>query len=215
MRPVLVLLLLVLIGLTACAGSKDADRSLVTQMPCAPPCWYGLELEESTKIEALDTLRSLSFVDQDRVSFHDYSNHWGHDSGVILYGCKYQYKNDYCGGSIIIRNGKVKSIVYGLGYKLTFGEVVDLYGRPDLIFSESPTTPAGGCRLGLYWESKQLYISNYDHYTYKPCDRLREDGVIDPKLKVDYVNICTEEFIFYDALPSGRLPWSDDYFSNK
>lgn len=39
------------------------DRSWLTDNPCAVPCWYGLELNRSTKAEALATVGGLSFVD--------------------------------------------------------------------------------------------------------------------------------------------------------
>jgi len=39
------------------------DWSILTGLPCAAPCWYGLEVGRSTKSDILATARPLSFID--------------------------------------------------------------------------------------------------------------------------------------------------------
>jgi hypothetical protein len=43
------------------------DRSLLTDKPCMAPCWYGLDINKSTKDKVMETLKTLSFIDQNRI----------------------------------------------------------------------------------------------------------------------------------------------------
>ena len=43
------------------------DDSLLTDIPCKAPCWYGLELGKSTEADVLTTLHELSFIDPNRI----------------------------------------------------------------------------------------------------------------------------------------------------
>jgi hypothetical protein len=39
------------------------DMSMITDQPCAAPCWYGLEPGRSTREQVLVTAKSLVFID--------------------------------------------------------------------------------------------------------------------------------------------------------
>ncbi len=41
------------------------DKSAFTGIPCAAPCWYGLEIAKSNESEVVSTLKSLGFIDQE------------------------------------------------------------------------------------------------------------------------------------------------------
>ena len=55
---------LVLASCTPAIDSSKVDRSFLTKQPCAPPCWYGLKIDQSNAAEVYATLKQLSFVDQ-------------------------------------------------------------------------------------------------------------------------------------------------------
>ena len=198
----------VLIGLTLFAEPKDADRSLMTQLPCAPPCWYGLELEKSTQDNVLNTLSTLPFVEKNSFSSHIVSD--SKDEVSIIYGCTYEFKQSHC-GSFWIKDDKLSSIIYQLGYKLTFKEVVDLYGAPDSILSMAPIAPPGGCTLGIFWSAYSLHIEFSDFYNDRPCRQMNEEGTIDPKLKVRFVMIDADEMSVYEPNLVIRSPWADNF----
>ncbi len=46
---------------------SQMDKSLLTDTPCPAPCWYGLELEKSSKADVLTTLQTLSFINSNSI----------------------------------------------------------------------------------------------------------------------------------------------------
>jgi hypothetical protein len=203
--------LITLFSLTTCVQPREVDRSLVTQSPCAPPCWYGLELEKSTKDDVLDALNTLQFVDENKITFSGLSDQFNLPSEVIYYGCNDEYKQTGCGGFFTLTDGKLSTISYTIGYELTFKEVFDLYGPPGVILSQSPTTPVGGCSLGLHWPENHLYTLYIDNVNMQPCNHLKESMKISPNLKVNYVRISVIEMSGFDPDLTVRLLWDDNF----
>jgi hypothetical protein len=43
--------------------SNYIDKSIISDQPCASPCWYGLRVGESSKDDVMKTILNLPFLD--------------------------------------------------------------------------------------------------------------------------------------------------------
>lgn len=109
--------ILFLIGLiylvAACSVAQDdtlTDLSLKTLQPCAPPCWYGMELGKSSVDDFKATLLQLPFVDHSEFSYYE-SNDPEKPSvvqGSLDWRCV-RPARDWCGHAFFI-DGKLGGI---------------------------------------------------------------------------------------------------------
>ena len=104
----------------------DVDTSLRSGEPCAPPCWQGLTPGESTATDAIDVLKSLSFVQEDSILRRDLG---ALDRETIDWHSS--VSNGGSGYIILNSEDKIASIVIDLEYKLTLQELIDGLGEPD------------------------------------------------------------------------------------
>jgi hypothetical protein len=165
LKRVCFLLLVSLFFITSCESAEivvadtSIDRSFLEREPCAPPCWYGLELGKSTEEDVYDVLKKIPFVKQD--SILQKGTGWGNNDSatVISYKCTYK-KNASC-GRIYVKKDKVIEISTSVNYDLPLSLVIDEIGEPDYLIYNSPRHYIG-CNITLYWPEKQIsvYISS-------------------------------------------------------
>lgn len=129
---------------------KAYDDSLVSQHPCAPPCWYGIVPNESTKEQSISVLAELSFIDPDTIEFHAVS-----DGEQILWGWgSSQASTDNHNGTIVVNNDdRVETISVGLEYDLEIQQLIMEYGNPDIVyvFPWPPDLAPPDFNIELYW----------------------------------------------------------------
>ncbi len=65
-----------------------ADRSLLTNEPCAPPCWYGLVPDVSTKDEVINKLQTLPFIAARTIHFTLEGNRFQTFDLILRFGCQ-------------------------------------------------------------------------------------------------------------------------------
>ena len=114
-------------------GEAPIDKSFLEKGSCAPPCWYGLELDKSTERDVYAVLKQLPFVDQN--SIYQQETAWGKYDHVKVIGYKclspkrssLSQKRSTC-GVIEIAEDKVKTITIGINYDLRLFRVVEELG---------------------------------------------------------------------------------------
>jgi hypothetical protein len=206
-------LLVILLGLVlaSCSLMPDEslmDRSFLTEQPCAPPCWYGLELDKSNKEEVYVTLKTLPFVIQS--SIVESNGVWPNDPHItsISYRCPHQLGYE-CGHVVISGDDKLVSVVMIINYSLTFEAVVQRLGPPDYV-SYSPHSPeGGGCDVGLHWPEKQISVGNLDTGGDKICQMLKAGKGIDPTTKVGGIGYNAPQI--YEQHKSARSTESEPW----
>lgn len=168
-----------------------ADRSFLTQQPCAAPCWYGLEPDKSTLDDVMATLRKLPSVDSS--SIWEGTVYWGGDEGAkqIGFSCLHP-KDQRCGGGFIFSRGVVKRISLTPAYELTFQMAVDRIGNPDYL-EYRPYSPHGeGCWIGLYW-ARGIILQMSDRSSWEQCQEIQRLNTVSPIILVDDITYITRD----------------------
>jgi hypothetical protein len=126
-----------------------ADTGLITNDPCAPPCWQGIS--PGDPMDEVDTiLRNLSVIDRSYLSIKPETASWP-------------------GGQIILdKSGKVKSIFYMLQYRLELKDLIERVGEPDgftITLQSEVGTPIS---VNLFWFDEGISINA------EPSDEFRQ-----------------------------------------
>src|SRR5947207_7639708 len=55
-------------------SAEQVDKNPFPGIPCAAPCWHGLQINKSSKEDVLSTLDRLPFIDHN--SYKEYTTLW-------------------------------------------------------------------------------------------------------------------------------------------
>lgn len=184
----------------------DVDRSFVTGQPCLPPCWHGLELDKSSKIDVQDTLKRLPFVDQSSV--REQSTVWlDSEAEVVIYSCLFQRDED-C-GSVLLVEDRVKEITTVVRYDLTFEDVIIKLGSPEYVEYSSYHPEGGGCIISLFWPNSKIIVEFIDTDSDESCRSLNEDGLVPRGLQVtDLLYVSSDGILPESGDCCSRIQWS-------
>ena len=157
------------------ADDPLADHSFLTQQPCAVPCWYGLEPDQSSESEVYATLNKLPFVDPATIA--ESTTTWldDYEAKNITFGCLHP-QDPECGGSLVLSRGKLKGLWFKLSYPLTFQMAADRLGLPDYIDYRPFSPEGGGCVITLDWRQKGVSITHIDRTSGNRCQQIRKNG---------------------------------------
>lgn len=169
--------------LTSCTDEALVDRSFITQEPCASPCWYGLELEQSSKDDVYAVLKELSFVDNNNIrevgaAWRDYEN-----ATTITSACLHPRKSRCV--NFLLSDDRLKRMWISVNYELTFSTVVQMFGPPDYVAHLPKLSRSVDCAFSMYWPEKSFLIESHESKTCSGFD-LSKDGKlrINPNMKV-------------------------------
>jgi hypothetical protein len=184
------LCLVALLFLFACAQKEDelvdatiyppdmVDQSWIDGQPCLPPCWQGLEPGISSREEAVDTVKNLSFISSERQP-RKYENADG-------FFCKIP-DNDHC-VSMIFENGMLDFLQLYINYRLTIEQMIELIGTPNgFAFSEPHTGSSRVCEVKVLWSNRQIeaWIKYKSH---QGCDVfIHYEGEFPRNVQVTYI----------------------------
>jgi hypothetical protein len=204
-RWIVVVIVLMTVSCTPQTNDSLADHSFVTGQPCAPPCWYGLEVNKSDEKEVYATISGQPFVDQSTI--HETQSAWLGDPNAkeILYGCLHP-KDASCGGAQFAKD-KLKMLWMSVGYELTFKAVVDQLGPPDYI-DYGPYSPEGGCQVELSWLKKGIAVHSLDANSDLPCELIKDNNGVRSDSRVNTIIYSVREVL--ESGPGGccqRVPW--------
>lgn len=143
------------------------DMSVLTDVPCASPCWYGLELGVSTKAEALATIEGLPFLDV--AELYELAQTYTYIEGLtkqtavgtwVFVSCKQPDGRARCAGIQFVQDIVVEIAVFP-NFDISLGQLVTHVGDPDYlqiltIFSEGPFGPVPPCDIALVWKQRGI-----------------------------------------------------------
>lgn len=158
-RAILALGLILLLGLASLYLSyrlgifAEPDRSILTGLPCAAPCWYGITPGISDLEEVRKSLATNPHVDQANIREQQITGDmvqvdWpepGLFSGL---------------GLLLLRNDVVELIVLrGMRNRLTLGQVVEKYGAPEKVAAWYAWAGGTAYYIRLYYPSRGLIFN--------------------------------------------------------
>ena len=203
-----VCLLIILVFVVGCVQEDiDAslvDRSFLTKLPCTPPCWYGVKLDESNEDDVYNVLSELAFIDQTTIKKTEYALH---DEKYISYSCFY-LRNSHCGG-IYLSQGKVVQTWHQVSYDLTFEDAVNQLGPPDYIEYVLIRKEMSTCNISLTWLEKNIVVENSSGWSWgaKECNPISQKGGVQRNIEVNTITYMTREGFLDEPGEGTRIPW--------
>ena len=120
------------------------DGGLLSGLPCAVPCVYGIRIGETSLDQVIPTLQQNGLSE----CLTEENLSW---IGVT------------CGYSVVVQVDKATSLVNGTGFypsvPISLAEIIEKYGEPDFVSlqAEGPAeTPTS--RLSLFWDELKMTV---------------------------------------------------------
>ena len=120
------------------------DGGLLSGLPCAAPCVYGIQIGETPLDQVIPTLQQNGLSECQS----EESASW---IGIT------------CGYSVVVQVDKATSIVNATGFypnvSISLGEIIEKYGEPDFVSlhaegpAEAPTS-----RMSLFWDTLKMTV---------------------------------------------------------
>jgi hypothetical protein len=189
------------------------DKSILSERPCALPCWYGLFVGKSNKDDILKTIPMLSFLDKNSLNESD-SGYFDYISGINQAAREISVswnKPHARWGRFLVYNNILVEISYMPNSKLTIDELINYIGYPDFVRAY-PGSPEGmeGCSIFFSWKNKQLDILHYQSTGRDLCKQANTENIIDKQLSIDGVSIEMPDFFPYienDSQKATKYTW--------
>ena len=183
-------LILCILFLTGCSAlrppqstpppAEQVDRSLFTGIPCAAPCWHGLEVGRSAENEVISTLQKLNYIDQNTIQVNRKS------SGVeIIASCTSPAKECL---EFDVENDVLRKIIVGLNYEIRVDEAIEQLGDPHYLGVSATDGETVACEVYMIWRTSGLVLASSfatdSEGVEKYCDVVRETGKIPSSLLI-------------------------------
>lgn len=196
---------------TGTVDPQLTDRSLLTDLPCAAPCWYGLQLGRSTRMDVLATLQTLPFIEtssiqESETTYMDPLEQVNVGASLISASC-IQPEGYQCVGLVLV-NDTLVTIGSLPHFSMTYREVVDHVGEPDFVrigFGQR----SGECDINLIWMGRQIVVSHSEYASNELCHEITVGGKMDPSLQVhgiDYL-LANDPYLTSIPEPGMDFPW--------
>src|SRR5688572_5386158 len=120
------------------------DGGLLSGLPCAAPCVYGIRIGETALDHVIPTLEQNGLAPCYRED---------NLSGIGL----------TCGYSVVVQVDSGTRVVNPTGFypsvPISVGEIIEKYGEPDFVTLQADgTTEAPTSRMWLYWDSLRMTV---------------------------------------------------------
>ncbi len=125
------------LALTWLYSERIVDRSILTDSPCAAPCWQGIvpgmPMEKDKVIQLLETLPNVSSIWENKVP----------KGTAIMWSWKpWPWRQTGAGyNSVFLMEGVVHHVTLSVDFDLTIEEVLNKYGLPEATNYGSPPLP--------------------------------------------------------------------------
>lgn len=129
-----IVILLVIVLMWKLTQSNYVDRSILTDTPCALPCWQYITPGVTSDTKAMELLSNNSYVETDSIKSAGTKENGGCSWSWRVSGRRMQ-------PTMIWENGIVSTIRMGLTFDLTVQEVIDKWGYPELVEAIEGGTP--------------------------------------------------------------------------
>ncbi len=201
----LVLILLVLLLAAGCQPREErifsmdparADRSFLTDEPCAAPCWYGLVPDVSSEEEVISTLQTLPFVTASTITVTQETNPLQNFDRIVRFECL-EAGPGQC-GTATFAGGKLKTLGVSFLIPVTLETVVERRGPPEYVVYGRVTPERNDCLLTFVWPAAQFVVHRLVISSGRACDQLREGQGVSPKLILESVSYrAADRFAIY------------------
>jgi hypothetical protein len=195
------------------------DSSILTGLPCVAPCWYGLEVNHSTKGDILATAQTLSFIDpqgttEEPYGYFDPSTHANVAATLIRLKCR-QPEEGTC-TSLLVVNDVLKRIDLSPPPSLSFGQVVSSLGPPDYFVLSAVQDNAVLCDVALFWKQRGIrvaffqgaFLNGSPHYEQVRCRAVQGSENVSPNLPVNGIAYESPDNFASISESEGYLHWS-------
>ncbi len=182
-----------------------ADRSLLTDEPCAPPCWYGLVPDVSTEAEVISTLQTLPFVDASTITVTQEINPFQNFDRILRFGCQYPRGPGQCGTATFSGN-KLKTLGISFLIPVTLETVVERRGPPEYVVYGPVSPERYECMQEFVWPAAQFIVSAINHSSGRACDKLAKGQGVERTLILDGVGYRAPDMFAIFKLEGGS-PW--------
>ena len=120
------------------------DGGLLSGLPCAAPCVYGIRIGETALDQVIPTLEQNGLSPCYR------------EDNLSWIGMT-------CGYSVVVQVDSRTRVVNATGFypsvPISLGEIIEKYGEPDYVFLLADgTTEAPTSRISLYWDSLRMTV---------------------------------------------------------
>jgi hypothetical protein len=188
------------------------DKSPFTGIPCAAPCWHGLEVGKSSESDVIAVLPTLTFINHDSIQMYRTSMP-GIDKtyapGVkIVASCPQSSKECL---KLTVVDDILTKIVVGLNYELKPDEAIGYLGNPDYI----GVAPIGGeifiCEVYLIWSGSRLVLASTFEANKDPdgiekyCNVVGDTGKVPSSLLISEARYLSEAELNALLLGTGKL----------
>lgn len=199
----LLVAILILVLNSCSTDSALVDRSFLTGESCAAPCWYGLEIDKSTKADLLAKLDQLAFVEHN--TYKEYGAAWMNDQNAteIVFHCL--NRPDAVCGDALISNDILKKLWLSVGYELSFAQAVEKLGPPDFLEYEEYSM-SGVCTIDLLWAKRGIEIDTSEHGS-EGCQSIANGNGVSPKKLVANIVYFSKEAFGEPGTCCKRIPW--------
>lgn len=115
------------------------DKSIITGVPCAPPCWQGIVPGVTSSHQALEILKKSPYIENGTIK---------QAGSIFSGGCTWFYRSPSgrIQPGLNWQNGIVDTIQMGLTFELTVQEAIEKFGYPEAV-----SVVEGGEPEHWYW----------------------------------------------------------------
>ena len=120
------------------------DGGLLSGLPCAAPCVYGIQIGETPLDQVIPMLEQNGLSECQR----EESASW---ISII------------CGYSVVVQVDRATSVVNATGFypsvPISLGEIIEKYGEPDFVYLSAEDSPDGSTtHISLSWDKLRMTV---------------------------------------------------------
>jgi hypothetical protein len=121
------------------------DGGLLSGLPCAAPCVYGIRIGETQLDQVIPMLQQNGLSE----CYREDNLSW---IGIT------------CGYSVVVQVDKPTNLVNATGFypsiPISLGEIIEKYGEPDFVALRAEDSPDGpSSRITLFWDSLRMTVA--------------------------------------------------------
>ena len=165
---------------TTTPPEAQTDRSLFTGIPCAAPCWHGLEVGRSAESEVISTLQKLNYVEQDTIQVSR-SLSGTEITADCISSAKECLKFD-------VANDLLTKMVVSLNYDVRVDEAIEHLGEPHYLGVVAIEGETFACEVYMVWRNSGLVLASpvapNREEAAKYCDVVRDTGKVPSSLLI-------------------------------
>lgn len=142
---------------------EQIDTSPFIGIPCAAPCWHGLEVGKSTEKDALEAVSTLNFINQESVQVYrrpSMPDYYIKDYGPGIEIEANCVKSEKICLNLTTANDVVQKIVVGLNYEIRPDKAITYLGTPDTIVVAPIGSEIFVCDVDLIWKNNRLVLTS-------------------------------------------------------